>query len=195
MRQAHIPQPDPSDAPGWGLGWAVARLDGPQVVDHGGNTCGQESHLVVVPERELAVCVLTNGDYSGRLRKELVGDLLRELADVDLPDTPPPSQRPDGAPDPGPALGVYQLRPEARLRVDHPHAGDELRITLETSGDTARRVASFDAPLMHSTGQTYLFRMPELDEDLTATFVHEDGGPRASHVAIGLRLAPRVETP
>lgn len=190
MRQPQIVQPDPIDAPAWGLGWAVARPADPQVVEHGGNTCGQESILVVAPERGVAVCVLTNGDYAERLRKEISGQLLHELVGVQLPNIPPPGPA-DAAPDPEPIVGSYRRSPEVIFHVERGDAG--LTITCETSGKTGERVATFSAPLLHATGPTYLFTMPLVGEPWPATFLYDDGAQRASHLTFGLRVAPRVD--
>ena len=72
MREPQVWLPGPDDSPAWGLGWGIERLADPLVVEHGGNTCGQQSQLVVVPERGVALCVLTNGDVQGLLRRDLL---------------------------------------------------------------------------------------------------------------------------
>lgn len=195
MRAAQISQPDPAEPPAWGLGWALAQAEDPQVVEHDGNTCGQHSQLVVVPERGLAVCVLANGDTQRRLRKDLTQELLRELVGVDLPSTPSPGP-PDRAPDPSQFVGSYQR--DNNVRIDIARAGGGLTISFQTSGEAAQQIAPFTVPLTHATGSSYLFTMPRMDEPLTATFVSENGPAHdrespPTHLSVGVRLAPRVE--
>lgn len=47
----------------WGIGWDLRRIDGVQVIAHGGSINGFKSQLTVIPERQTALVMLTNSDY------------------------------------------------------------------------------------------------------------------------------------
>jgi hypothetical protein len=189
MREPRVVQPDPAHSPAWGWGWAIERLDGPRVVEHGGNTCGQESQLLAVPEAGVAIAVLTNGDAQGLLRKQLVDGLVRDLLEVSRPDNPPASATPV---DVEPFVGSFYRTDDLRIDVVSTD-GAGLAGHFITSGDVAEMLPSFTTPLVYAGGTTFLLTLPPMTEQITATFVREDDelGP-ASHLAIGLRAAPRL---
>jgi CubicO group peptidase (beta-lactamase class C family) len=150
MREPRIDQPDPSMSPAWGWGWGIARVDAPRVVEHGGNTCGQESLLIVVPEHDLAVCALTNGDVQGLLRDQFAAGLLEDLVGVSWPRVPDPV---DGDVDTAPFLGSYRRSEELTIDVTAGESG--LEAAFVTSGRIADRVPSFTSPLTYAGGTTF----------------------------------------
>lgn len=78
----------------WGLGWAVYTWSGRTVVGHDGGTIGQAAFLRVVPDSGAAVALLTNGGDAYGLFRELCGELLAEVAGVELPPEPVPAASP-----------------------------------------------------------------------------------------------------
>ncbi|WP_321491466.1 serine hydrolase domain-containing protein [uncultured Desulfobacter sp.] len=89
-KQTSIAAPVSENTTGWGLGWSLMEWDGEKVIGHDGGTVGQNSFLRIIPSKQTAVCLLTNGgDYMG-LKKSLFPHLFRELAGVCIPDTPAP---------------------------------------------------------------------------------------------------------
>lgn len=188
MRRPRVTQPDPSMAPHWGLGWAIERESAPLVVGHGGNTCGQQSELVLLPELGAAVCVLVNGDVQELVRIRVLATLLRELAQTELSRTPAPAP-PGDAPDLKRFAGSFDAGEE--MRIDVTAAGGELRTTFVTSGDTARRLPGFTAPLTFAGGTTFLLTRPTMTVPTPVTFLSEDGADAVTHLALGLRVAPR----
>ncbi len=56
---------------GVGVNWLLSMVDGARVVQHGGSTNGQQSALVLVPERAFALVVLTNANLGGALGTEV----------------------------------------------------------------------------------------------------------------------------
>jgi CubicO group peptidase (beta-lactamase class C family) len=188
MRTPRVVQPDPSMSPAWGWGWAIERSADPVVVEHGGNTCGQESQLVAVPEHGLALCVLTNGDVQGLLRDQLVAGLMEELVGVRRPSLPPPVPLDV---DVEPFLGRYDRGSELSIDVVEADGGG-LEARFATAGEIAELVPDFTSALTYAGGTTFLLTLPPMTERIAATFLREDGadGP-ASHLAIGLRVAPR----
>jgi CubicO group peptidase (beta-lactamase class C family) len=49
-----------ADSSGYGLGWGVGELAGHRIVGHNGGQVGSSTSLKLVPDRELAVAVMTN---------------------------------------------------------------------------------------------------------------------------------------
>ena len=93
---------------GHGLGWMLA--DPPGTASHGGDTIGIVADLHLVPERGVAVAVLTNGGDAGALIGDLVGRILSDLAGV-APDPPRPTPPADARVDrPERFAGRYETR-------------------------------------------------------------------------------------
>jgi CubicO group peptidase (beta-lactamase class C family) len=99
----------------WGLGWAVYTWSGRTVVGHDGGTIGQAAFLRVVPDSGTAVALLTNGGDPIGLYRDLFGELLAEVAGVELPPEPVPPESPLVV-DPAPYVGRYD-RAGASLEV------------------------------------------------------------------------------
>jgi CubicO group peptidase (beta-lactamase class C family) len=73
------PQVPVSTDVSYGLGWVVERWKGLRVLSHGGNTLGFTSELAFLPESDLGVVVLTNGQVTN-LFNQAVRSRLLELA-------------------------------------------------------------------------------------------------------------------
>ena len=73
----------------WGLGWMMMRWSGRRVIGHDGGTVGQYAFLRILPEEDLAIALLTNGGDAGGLYEDLYRTLLKGLARVEMPQTPP----------------------------------------------------------------------------------------------------------
>ncbi|MGW6198674.1 serine hydrolase domain-containing protein [Kribbella sp. NPDC055110] len=78
----------------WGLGWMIFDVEGGRLYGHDGGTVGQSAFFRLVPEKGVAVALLTNGGSTGPLYDELVGRILREKAGVELPARLVPPERP-----------------------------------------------------------------------------------------------------
>jgi CubicO group peptidase (beta-lactamase class C family) len=81
----------PTDDPrlGYGLGWFVSASDRHPVLSHSGSMGGVANMLLVVPGRELSVCVLTNQTGTAA-RSAIVGRVMTELMpDFALASLPP----------------------------------------------------------------------------------------------------------
>lgn len=50
-----------------GLSWMMTTIDSVKVIFHGGATNGQETHLMLVPSRQFAICTLSNSNEGGGL--------------------------------------------------------------------------------------------------------------------------------
>lgn len=102
-RQIRAPKFFPRGLTGWGLGWMLMDFDGQAVYGHDGGTIGQFAFLRVLPKKNLAVAMLTNGGDAGSLFDAMYRDIFKSLARVDMPPQPAPdhSLKPDLKPYPG----------------------------------------------------------------------------------------------
>jgi CubicO group peptidase (beta-lactamase class C family) len=125
MREGQVEVPGTEDERG--LGWAVTRWSGEEVLAHDGDTVGQKAFLRVVPGADAAVVVLTNsplGDHVADAVFGLVGPELLSLS----PPGPPPALMAGDRPDVSSCSGIYE-RMHQRLDVA---GGDDgtLRMTI-----------------------------------------------------------------
>jgi CubicO group peptidase (beta-lactamase class C family) len=190
MREPQVTMVDPVMGQAWGLGWEIGRVDEPVVVGHGGNTNGQMAQLFLVPERSVAICVLTNGDATGELRETLCDELLSELVGVTVSQHPAPATagtRVDLSPFAG-AFGRDDIRFTFRA------AGDVLEADVGTSGRVADQLESFTTAVSYASDSRFLLVIPGMEDvPQPITFVREGGGDGpATHLAMSGRVLPRL---
>jgi CubicO group peptidase (beta-lactamase class C family) len=186
---------------GAGVGWALERIGGVQIVTHNGSWVGQQAVLALVPERPFAVAVFTNAVPAGeRLHYEISTWALAEFAGLSQP-LPATYELPAArlaeyagrygvsvdVPGGGGAVQVVEVTPEGGgLRVtvsggDPSHAApaDELQPPGPIS-----RLAFFrdDAALVTTGDQTVL----------GADFVRDSSG-RVRWFHWGARVVPRLD--
>jgi len=77
-----------SNVKAWGLGWTRFDWSGQNVPGHDGGTAGMLSQLRVVPEKNMAVALMSNGPGGGKIFRDIAGPLMTELADVTIPSPP-----------------------------------------------------------------------------------------------------------
>lgn len=119
MRSPRVEKIGTDDA--MGLGWHLRRVGGVLTASHGG-TLGYISLVVLVPERQMALAILTNHSNGWRLIQDVERAALAELEGLKLdpahaighrglnetmPDAPILATQPD----PAPYLGVYRRPP------------------------------------------------------------------------------------
>ncbi|MDT0263089.1 serine hydrolase domain-containing protein [Jatrophihabitans lederbergiae] len=174
----------------WGLGWELFDAPGAVVIGHDGNTLGQAAFLRLVPERRVAVALLTNGGDAYALYRDVVGHALAELAGVDLPAPPvPPADPPriDGSR----YVGVFSSR-VADLRVTQD---DDGRIWVETRPKDvfAELGEQGDCKeLVHFADDTLIPLKADHGMHLPHVFVGDDGAGRARYLHVG-RAMPRAD--
>ncbi|MCZ2826781.1 MULTISPECIES: serine hydrolase domain-containing protein [unclassified Modestobacter] len=173
----------------WGLGWELFDGHGTPVVGHDGNTIGQASFLRVLPERGIAVVLLTNGGDPYGLYRDVVGHVLRELADVQLRELPVPPADPPRV-DATRYVGTYSSR-VADLVVSQD---DDGRIWLEMLpkdealdlGEQPER-----SELVSFAPDTLIPVQAQSGLHVPFAFLGDDGAGRARFMHIG-RAVPRV---
>lgn len=140
VKQMQEPQIDVPDrytlGDKWGLGWILFDWGGRRLFGHDGTTMGQYAFLRVLPEENVAVCLLTNGGEAGVGYRELCTELFKVLADVDVPVRPSPPESPVDL-----DLSVYEgdfkrLNVELQIRRND---GGGLTATLTSGGPLAER--------------------------------------------------------
>ncbi|NRQ38278.1 beta-lactamase family protein [Nonomuraea sp. NN258] len=133
MREPQAVVPGVEPLPGhWGLGWELWDWPGGRVIGHDGGTVGQAALLRVVPERDVAIALLTNGgDFHGL--HALVAELLDELAGVRVPELPVPPAQPPRV-DPRYFTGRYE---SATFRSEIAQDDGRLSVTLRPIGPAA----------------------------------------------------------
>lgn len=73
----------------WGLGWSLRDIDGVQAVEHTGATNGFMGRLCVIPERNFALAILTNGETGGSVHSAIYAQVLQQVVGFRRK-TPPP---------------------------------------------------------------------------------------------------------
>ncbi|WP_199565667.1 serine hydrolase domain-containing protein [Spongiactinospora rosea] len=134
MRTEQVRLPDPyllGDA--WGLGWILNGWDGRRLFGHGGNTIGQSAFLQVLPDAELAVCLLTNGGDPDALYRDLYREIFADLAGVAMPAPIAPAGH-EVPFDPAELTGVYE---RASVRFTVAYEDDKLIMRTLATGPQA----------------------------------------------------------
>jgi CubicO group peptidase (beta-lactamase class C family) len=144
MQQPHIESPVPGESQA--LGWTVRRWGDLTCIGQDADTFGQRAVLRVVPERDFAVCVMTNSPTGAPLSQDLLEGLATELLevpaaaldtaaeDLDAADlATDPADADAGAP--GVDLAAFEgTYDRLHQRIVVTVAGDRLRLATEPSG-------------------------------------------------------------
>lgn len=93
MREREIDLPAGWPGAEWGLGWIRYDWNGLLAVGHDGGTIGQRALLRLVPERGIAIAVLTNSTTGALMARRVVREVMARL-DVAVPEMPAPLAMP-----------------------------------------------------------------------------------------------------
>ena len=63
----------------WGLGWSLREINGVRAVEHTGATNGFMSRLCVIPERNFALAIVTNGETGGSVHSAIYAHILQQV--------------------------------------------------------------------------------------------------------------------
>lgn len=174
----------------WGLGLRLTLVDGVTVCGHNGDTIGQHAFLRFVPERDLAVVLLTNGGEVAAMFEELFAETLRELADIEPPALPVPGS---GRIDASRYLGSYG---NALMTVTVSQDDDEaVWAELVYSGADGIAVPPQRFQLLPYDGDTLVTAQPQRGVHQPRAFVGADEHGRARFLHMGRALARLPETP
>jgi CubicO group peptidase (beta-lactamase class C family) len=173
----------------WGLGWEIFDWPGGTVIGHDGGTIGQAAFLRLVPGREVAIALLTNGGDSIGVYTEIYSHLLRKLAGIELPARPTPPAQPERI-DAQRYVGTYACD-VAKLTVWQDEDG---RIWLERvpQGALAELVGQPERDeLVRLDGDTLISVRSHHGIHQPHVFVGDDGSGRALYIHSG-RAIKRV---
>ena len=186
---------------GVGVGWALERIDGVQIVTHNGGTVGQAAVLALVPERQFAVGVFANARPAGeQLHYEIATWALAELAGLSQP-------LPSTYDLPAERLAQYVGR--YAVNVDVPGGGGESQVVEVAADGGGLSVTVYESEASESTPANELkqagpvARLAFFRDDavlvttgdhtsLGADFVR-DGSGRVRWFRWGARVVPRLD--
>lgn len=72
-----------------GISWWIKEIDGVHVLSHSGGTLGQISLLILVPERDFVMAILTNANRGGIVTREMSRWALKQYLELETPDPRP----------------------------------------------------------------------------------------------------------
>jgi CubicO group peptidase (beta-lactamase class C family) len=189
MREPQVEVPDRwTLGSHWGLGWILMTWGRP-VYGHDGNTLGQAGFLRIVPDAGVAVCLLANGGHARDLFIDLFGEILGELAGVEMPARLEPAATP-------PDVDL------TRYAGDYAREGVEMTLTVEGQGLQARlrstsalaeALGSEDPPPMQVlpvTDDVFVAKGPDDESWTPFVFFRLDDG--SDYVHFGARANPKV---
>ncbi|MFI0711438.1 serine hydrolase domain-containing protein [Streptomyces inhibens] len=189
MQTQEVELPGPSGLTrAWGLGWFLDTWDGHRVYGHDGGTIGQSAFLRVLPDDDLAICLLTNGGDTIGLYRDVFGEIVQELAGVTMPPTVQPATEPVAV-DPADYVGVYQ-RAGTTMEIVERDGG--LVMLYRVTGPGAEWVpdAEQEFELHPVEPGLFVLRRPDLSVWLPVVFYTlEDGTP---YLHFGVRATPKV---
>jgi CubicO group peptidase (beta-lactamase class C family) len=87
-RQIRVQKNSQSAITGWGLGWFLMDWNGTKLYGHDGATIGQFAFLRILPEKNMAVALLTNGGDAKALYDSIYEPVFKGLAKISEPDRP-----------------------------------------------------------------------------------------------------------
>ena len=177
-----------------GISWLMRDVDGVRVVEHGGNTIGQACGFQMIPERNFAVVVLTNGgEHAAELQEELIRWAFEAYAGVVERD-PEPTKLPDEH------LAQYAGRYETIALVCTVTAADGgLLAKADVKPEVWAQIAEGDPPdeppmplgLLSTDGDAYVVS-DGASKGMKGYFSRDDAGD-VDGVHLGGRLAMKVE--
>lgn len=68
---------------GYGIGWNIREVGGATLIGHGGATNGFRAQLTIVPDRDFAIAMLSNGDAGSMAMASIERWALEHLLDID----------------------------------------------------------------------------------------------------------------
>lgn len=187
MQAKQLEVPEGVMAHGWGLGWMLFDWSGTSVIGHDGGTVGQNSYLRILPERGIAVALLSNGGNTAALYRRVFDAVLGELAGLSLPPLPEPRAHLEIAPER--YVGTYE-RLVARDVVEQ-RAG-KLWLTQRARRPLGPPPPERALELVPVSESLFCFTAPGSRFKNFACFLEFGDDGRAGYLHLGGRSAPRV---
>lgn len=151
----------------WGLGWSLRQVADVMVAEHNGATNGFMARLTLVPERQFAIAILTNGEYGSPAHGAIATAALERLLGLRAD---PPARH---------TLSPEQL---ARFAGRYSHGLADLTLTVEGGGYRVERVTR--NPFSGEEREREPFSLAPIGE---TTFIAEGGDVDGAVLEVFLR--------
>jgi CubicO group peptidase (beta-lactamase class C family) len=192
MQRPHVDVPERwATGDHWGLGWILRDWDGRRLFGHDGNMTGQSAHLVIDPDRRVAIALLANVSESHELAVDVLRPLLRELCGIEMPSWPAPAAT-NGRFDAN-IVGRYE---RYGIRLDVAHRGGELQATarvieplLSQDPDSNEQAITIALKPSDAGENVYVGRLPGTTTWMPVVFFEIDG---ERYLHAGARAQRRV---
>ena len=167
----------------WGLGFELFDFPTGFVFGHDGGTVGQSAFLRIVPGKNVAIALLTNGGNPIAVYFEVYRHLLKVLADIDLPDNPVPPANPERI-DAAKYLGTY-ANSMGKTEIAQDNDG-RIWMTETPLGDLAELIGEVEkTELVHLENDTLIAATPKYGIYLPQVFIGDDGSGRSLYIHSG----------
>jgi len=167
----------------WGLGWELFDFPTGFVFGHDGGTIGQSAFLRIVPGKNVAIALLTNGGNPIAVYFEVYRHLLKVLADIDLPANPVPPANPEQI-DAAKYLGTY-ANSMGKTEITQDEDG-RIWMTETPLGELAALIGEVEkTELVHLENDTLIAATPKYGIYLPQVFIGDDGSGRSLYIHSG----------
>jgi CubicO group peptidase (beta-lactamase class C family) len=167
----------------WGLGWELFDFPTGFVFGHDGGTIGQSAFLRIVPGKNVAIALLTNGGNPIAVYFEVYRHLLKVLADIDLPANPVPPANPERT-DAAKYLGTY-ANSMGKTEIAQDEDG-RIWMTETPLGELAELIGEVEkTELVHLENDTLIAATPKYGIYLPQVFIGDDGSGRSLYIHSG----------
>jgi CubicO group peptidase (beta-lactamase class C family) len=89
MAQMQSPQVTTWGDEAIGLSWGIGKVGEARRLWHGGGTTGQVSLIMLIPEHDVAIAILTNANQGGLVTQDISRGALKEYLGLEVPDPKP----------------------------------------------------------------------------------------------------------
>jgi hypothetical protein len=186
--QVKLQKHSPNAIGNWGLSWFLMNYNGEKLFGHDGATIGQFAFLRIVPEKNMAIAMLTNGGDAKGLYQVMFGELLGSVAKVVEPELPSPA---DKQPDLDIYTGSYE-NIQSRINLNVKNGRLMIDVVHKDSG-----ISTTPADISLTFIDKHTARMnsgnPILDRT-TALFSGYDGQNKPEYLQTGFRQHRRVSS-
>ncbi|MBA3652621.1 MAG: beta-lactamase family protein [Actinobacteria bacterium] len=190
MQQEQIELKDPYTlGRAWGLGWILYDWGSDAVIGHDGATLGQGGYLRLVPDRKLAVGLLTNGSGGMAVYEKLFAEIFTELAGITIPAKPVPAADQSSI-DLSRFEGVYE---RLGVRMTFEIVEGKLQVAIKGTDAIAESApATPPMPLDAVDDTTFLAYVAAAGISLAVVFFDFDADGHPGWVHMGGRATKRV---
>lgn len=187
--QVTVPNPYTLGAE-WAVGWILYQTGERLVFGHDGATLGQGAFLRIVPDRNVAVALLSNGGGMGDLSQALLREVLREVADVELATPLSPVDGASGG-DRASQVGTYRRAAATMRFTERGETG--LTLSIENTSALADVIEAepVEVDLLPVKQDVYVGRIPGAEAWTPVVFFSLADGSRMVH--LGARATGRVD--